>query len=233
MESGGGRRFPQNQADSSCVPLAQLVAKKAGLICNLHAQEGIVLAEHMPTEVSRDEIFRLRKGDRVTEKRVFDRLFSRVVSACCHYTPDRMKAEDAAAIAFIKAFTTLDRFVWHHEGSFYAWIRRIAIREALYEMRKDRCFLELHDGFSADESWHERADFKLDAALALELLEKLNPITKAVFLLINLEGFSHAECAETLGISESNSKQLLRRGRIKLIGLLESTGNKKNGKLGN
>jgi RNA polymerase sigma factor (sigma-70 family) len=208
------------------------IAKKFPFICNAYLPESIMQTDIMPTAVSREEVSHLRKGHRATEKSVFERLFDLVVKACCHYTPDRMKAEDAAAIAFIKAFTTLERFVWHHEGSFYAWIRKIAIRETLYEVRKDRCFLELHDGFSAEEIHHERADSKLDVALALELLEKLNPITKAVFLLINLEGFSHAECAETLGISESNSKQLLRRGRMKLIGLMENTKNRENGKLG-
>jgi RNA polymerase sigma-70 factor (ECF subfamily) len=191
-----------------------------------------MLTEQMPTAVSRNEIMRLREGHRATEKLVFERLFNQVVNACRYYTADTMKAEDAAATAFIIAYTGLDRFVWQHEGSFYAWLRKIAVREALHDMRKERCFLELTEDIGHESPAVPCPDFKMDAAMELSLLDRLSPLYKAVFLLIKLEGCSHADCAELFNISESNSKQILRRARLKLIQVMETTNYKGNEKLG-
>jgi len=186
----------------------------------------------MTTAVSREELYLLRSGHRGTEKRVFERLFERVVTACLYYTADAMLAEDAASTAFIKAFTSLDRFTWQHDGSFYGWIRKIAVREALHECRKNRYFLELEDAEGTAQTTYHQTDFRIDADIALALLNRLSPVSKAVFLLINLEGFSHAESAELLGISEGNSKQLLHRARTRLRQFMEKTQNDAHGKLG-
>jgi len=183
-------------------------------------------------QVSLSEAEALRKGLNKVQQTIFKRLYNTLAGVCGQYTADTMQAEDAATTAFIKAFGSMDSFVWKHNGSFYAWIRKIAIREVLNELRRSRSYLSIED---IQEPVVDSDDFpvhKLDANTALELLNALPLAQKVVFLLIQVESYTHAEAGILLGISEANSKQLLHRARMRLRAWMGRINNSSNGKLG-
>lgn len=157
-----------------------------------------------------------------------------MVAICNYYATDSMSAEDAASTAFIKAFKAVGEFRYEYDTSFYYWIKTIAIREVLYELRKNRNFLSLDlvtDGAIKVEAGVVAS---LEAKDILNCLKQLSAAQKAVFLLVSMEGFSHKEVTELLGITETNSKQLLHRAKSRLQTLINyARKDLKNGTLGN
>jgi RNA polymerase sigma factor (sigma-70 family) len=182
--------------------------------------------------VSFSETEALRKGLNKVQQAVFKRLYTTLAGVCGRYTVDTMQAEDAVTTAFIKAFGSMDSFVWQHKGSFYAWIRRIAIREVLNELRSSRAYLSIEDIHDRAIESDDQHTYKLDANKAMEMLNALPLAQKVVFLLIQIESCSHAEAATLLGISEANSKQLLHRARMRLRAWMSKVNNSNHGKLG-
>ena len=92
-----------------------------------------------------------------------------------------------------------------------AWLRRTAVNECLMELRRRKVEWVGADalpdtGSSATDSLHDREAL-------MELLRQLPDGYRTVFNLYALEGYSHAEIAEQLGISEATSKSQLSRAR--------------------
>lgn len=135
-------------------------------------------------------------------------------------------ADDAADIlnrGFFKVFTKIDQFVGTAEN-FGGWIRRIIINEALDFVRADPGFSG-HEALEAAAHLGASPDVEhIEAAQGiLQLLHRLPLTTATVFNLFAIEGFSHQEISEQLGITETNSKWHLHSARQKLQQLLRQT----------
>src|SRR3546814_712749 len=115
---------------------------------------------------------------------------------------------------FIKMFRKLDDF--RGEGSFEGWLRRIMVTSAIEYCRKNA---SLQQQQSIDETLSERLSDEqtvLDRIHADELaalIGQLSPGYRAVLNLFVIEGYSHKEIAEMLGITEGTSKSQLARAR--------------------
>lgn len=129
-------------------------------------------------------------------------------------------AEDVLQEVFIGLPEFLVRF--EERGSLEGWIRRIAARVSLAKLRKQRRRAELSlqgprpTGPEPSDTCIDRA--ALDFALR-QLPEKL----RLVFVLREVEGYSHAEIAEMLGIRPGTSEVRLHRAKDLLRQLLRST----------
>lgn len=124
-------------------------------------------------------------------------------------------AEDIVQQTWINAVEALGRFRW--EASFRTWLHGIALNccRGLFR-RRDARWLTLEDGapiVGPSSRTHERLD--LEAALA-----RLAPGYRSVVLLHDVEGFTHEEIGQRLGISANTSKSQLSRGRRQLRSLL-------------
>ena len=75
-----------------------------------------------------------RKGDRASQKAIYDRLASRMFPICIRYAGDRESAQDILQDGFITLFTKLEDF--KGDGSFEGWARRIFVTTALKRHRK-------------------------------------------------------------------------------------------------
>ncbi|MEZ5010630.1 MAG: RNA polymerase sigma factor [Bacteroidales bacterium] len=102
------------------------------------------------------------------------------------------------------------------EGSFEGWMRRIVVNTAL-EKHRNRYYLNKVEDF---ESVAEPSDSSADADLSgleaedlLEFVMDLPPKYRMVFNLYALEGYSHKEISDLMGISEGTSKSNLSRAR--------------------
>lgn len=100
-------------------------------------------------------------GDRDAFRRLVDREASTVIRACARILGDRHEAEDVAQEAFVTAYRSLAS--WRGEGSFGAWVTRIAVRLALRAAAKRRTVTWLDPiAAEADEPGDER--FRLGGA---------------------------------------------------------------------
>lgn len=127
-------------------------------------------------------------------------------------------AEDAVQDGFLRAHQALDRF--DPGQSFGAWLNRIVANAALdlARRRKVRATEELSDVIPSpfrDPAQDEELRARLESALA-ELPER----ARAVIVMHDVEGFTHAEIGEMLGIPGGTARSDLHHARQRLRGLL-------------
>ena len=154
------------------------------------------------------------KGDRAAQKALYDRLAPRMFPLCIRYVCDRTLAEDVLQDGFVTLFTRLKDF--KGEGSFEGWARRIFVTTALMSLRKKDALkmsddLEMARGLKADTSSQMQ---NLGYKDLMALITELPPGFRTVFNMYAIEGYSHKEIAEILGITESTSRTQLSRARI-------------------
>lgn len=140
------------------------------------------------------------------------------------FARDKAEAEDMLQDGFIRVFRDMAQF--RGEGALGGWIRRIMVNTALSHLRKQRDFLRDTGDFSPFESkFRTEEDFaaNLDAETLMKYLQKLPPGYRAVFNLYAVEGFSHEEIAEQLGISIGTSKSQLFKAREYLKKMLDKS----------
>lgn len=161
----------------------------------------------------------LQRADSRAQKALFERYSSKMLAICVRYVSNRYEAEEILMDGFMRVFEKIGQY--KSEGSFEGWIRRIMVNESLMYLRKNkqwRSEIALED--VAPEADTTFADQDLMAEDLMNLLEQLPAGYKTVFNLYAIEGYSHAEIAESLGITESTSKSQLHRARALLQRLL-------------
>ncbi len=161
----------------------------------------------------------LQRADSRAQKALFERYSSKMLAICVRYVSNRYEAEEILMDGFMRVFEKIGQY--KSEGSFEGWIRRIMVNESLMYLRKNkqwRAEIALED--VAPEADTTFADQDLMAEDLMNLLEQLPAGYKTVFNLYAIEGYSHAEIAESLGITESTSKSQLHRARALLQRLL-------------
>jgi RNA polymerase sigma-70 factor (ECF subfamily) len=140
------------------------------------------------------------------------------------YAKDRSEAEDMLQDGFVRVFRDMGQF--RGDGALGGWIRRIMVNTALSHLRKQRDFVKDVPDFNVFESkFHTEEDFasNLDAETLLSYLQKLPPGYRTVFNFYAIEGFSHEEIAEQLGISIGTSKSQLYKAREFLKKILDKS----------
>lgn len=130
------------------------------------------------------------------------------------YIGDKVQAEDILQEGFITLFTKLQSF--KGDGSFEGWARRIFVTTALMELRKKDALkmseeIDTARGMKADiPSQGQNIGYRE----LMTLVMTLPPGFRTVFNMYAIEGYSHKEIGETLGISETTSRTQFRRARI-------------------
>ena len=157
-----------------------------------------------------------KKGNRVAQKVLYDRLASRMFPVCMRYVGDRTLAEDILQDGFITLFTRLNSF--KGEGSFEGWARRIFVTTALMHLRKKDA-LKMSDDLEAARGLRTDVTGQIETIGYKELMEIVMGLPtgfRTVFNMYAVEGYSHKEIADILGISEVTSRTQYSRARALL-----------------
>lgn len=154
-----------------------------------------------------------KENDRKAQRGLFDFLAPKMYPVCIRYVGDRDTAQDILQDGFITLFSKLDSY--SGEGSFEGWARKIFVNTALMYLRKT-------DALKLSTDISEARSLSSDTPTALQhigykdlmqLIAELPPGFRTVFNLYVVEGYSHKEIAEELGISENTSRSQLQRAR--------------------
>lgn len=132
---------------------------------------------------------------------------------CIRYVSDRDLAEDVLQDGFVTLFTRLQDY--KGEGSFEGWARRIFVTTALMNLRKKDA-LKMSDDLEAARGIRTDAPSQLQNLRYKDLMAmitELPPGFRTVFNMYAIEGYSHKEIGEALGISETTSRTQLSRAR--------------------
>lgn len=154
------------------------------------------------------------KNKRKAQALLFDLYKDAMFTICLRITGDYNSASDAMQEGFIAVFTGLEKF--RRESSLGAWIKTIMIRTALKKLK--------NFSFDYDENIPD-IPISIDQDLTGEELHKaimqLDEGYRAVFVLFEVENYSHNEIADFLGISPGTSKSQLYHSKRKLKAILK------------
>lgn len=154
-----------------------------------------------------------RKGRESDQQAFYERLYGYALSVCLAYAADREEAREMVNDGFLKAFRAMPDL--QSEEAVRPWFRRILVNTAIdYHRRRERRMVEEHltDDTSvvAEPHWNdETITAQLSAEDILATLARLPSPYRMVFSLYVIEGYSHAEIAEQLGLAESTSRSHL------------------------
>ncbi|WP_143525071.1 RNA polymerase sigma factor [Labilibacter marinus] len=154
-----------------------------------------------------------QKNNAKAQKLLYQKFSPWLFGVCIQYCKDRTEAEDNLQDGFIKIFNNINKF--RSEGSFEGWMRRIMVNTIIESFRKKNPIYlveSIEDLQIEDEEKIEHTP-KHSTSELLKLIETLPPKYKLVFNLYAMEGLSHNEISEVLGISVGTSKSNLSRAR--------------------
>ena len=132
---------------------------------------------------------------------------------CIRYIGDREAAEDVLQDGFVTLFTRLDSY--KGEGSFEGWARKIFVTTALMELRRKDALkmsdeLDVARGMKSENVTQMQ---NIGYKEPMKLVMTLPPGFRTVFNMYAIEGFTHKEIGDMLGISETTSRTQLSRAR--------------------
>lgn len=156
------------------------------------------------------------------ELRAFEQIYRRferpMYTLALRMLGEAEAARDVLHDAMLKAFQRIGQY--RNEAPFWAWLRQIALNEALMRLRKVRDFdVDIDPDMIGDESAAPWA--QADAAILDRALANLPATTRSVIWLYHVEGYSHPEIAEMMGKTISFSKSQLARGTSRLRAMLD------------
>lgn len=174
------------------------------------------LAIARPPAAPNTLVSRVLDGDPAAERELYETHVDRVYRLSYRMTTDPALAEEYTQDTFVRVFEKLGDF--RGEAALSTWITSIAISVVYNGMRKVKRFrareqdLEMAEPVAAPE---RRADPDLKERLH-EAIDALPVGYRTVFLMHDVEGYTHQEIAQSLGVQEGTSKAQLSRARARL-----------------
>ena len=152
-------------------------------------------------------------GDRRMQEELYRRFSPRMYAVCLRYAGNPEEAEDILQEGFIKIFKKLGSF--RSEGSFEGWIRRIFVNTAIEHFRRKRYLQPVteKEENSVEGSYLSVLDNLAERDI-MKLIQQLSPGYRTVFNMYVVEGYTHKEIGDMLGISEGTSKSQLSRAKV-------------------
>jgi RNA polymerase sigma-70 factor (ECF subfamily) len=144
-------------------------------------------------------------------------------NVCLRYARDREEAQDMIQEGYVRVFKNLHQYDF--QGSFEGWVRKVMVTTAINYFRKNNLrsitdyvdnniLLTIGSNYHAVEESNSISQLKANDLLAI--IQKLPPVYKMVFNLNAIEGYTHKEISEMMGINESTSRSNLAKARAKL-----------------
>jgi RNA polymerase sigma factor (sigma-70 family) len=161
------------------------------------------------------------RGDRKIQHELYKRFAPKMYGVCLRYASNAEEGEDILQEGFIKVFNKIGSF--RREGSFEGWIRRIFVNTAIEQFRK-KVYLQPITEVEEDtvEGKYLSVLDKLSEKDIIQLVQQLSPGYRTVFNMYVVEGYTHKQISELLGISEGTSKSQLSRAKLILQNLVRT-----------
>jgi RNA polymerase sigma-70 factor (ECF subfamily) len=160
-------------------------------------------------------ISRVIAGDRLAGRELYDAHAPRVYSLVFRMSGDAEKARELTQDTFIRAFSRLSQF--RGDAQLSTWLHRIAVTVVSNSRRKE---IRFRREVSLDEASSVAAsagsvDFDLKECID-RAVENLSEVYRTTLIMHDVEGYTHAEIAEVLGVPEGTCKSRLSAARAQL-----------------
>lgn len=160
-------------------------------------------------------------GSRKMQELLYNRFAPKMYAVCMRYSGNSDDAQDLLQEGFVKVFKNLEKY--RGDGSFEGWIRRIFVNTSIeYFRRKVKLtnISETQEMTIEDKEWNA-LDTMAEKDI-IKIIQELSPGYRQVFNMYVIEGYSHKEISEILGISEGTSKSQLARAKVILKKIIET-----------
>lgn len=154
-----------------------------------------------------------KQQDRKAQEKLYRDYSDQLFVMCLKYSGSYEEAKDLLQDSFIKIFQNIGQY--RGEGAFEGWMTRIVINTAIKKGKKNGVHLSILGDYS-EEITEDLDDELLSLDFLIKTIQELPEAYRLVFNLFVMEGHSHKEIAQLLGISEGTSKSNLARARMKL-----------------
>jgi RNA polymerase sigma-70 factor (ECF subfamily) len=157
------------------------------------------------------------KGKRAAQQALYQKYYEQMMRVCMRYAGNEGQALEILNDGFLKVFDRIKSF--RSEGALGAWIRQIMVRTALDSLRSQQTYQKHLNQLAVE--WEDRymgneGELVLESEDIFQHLQALPPVSRTVFNLYALEGYSHKEIAEKLSMSEGTFQWHLSTARKKL-----------------
>ena len=152
------------------------------------------------------------QNDRKQQEALYRALAPKMLAVCMRYANDRDEAQDILQEGFIKMFNNVHKY--RGDGNLEGWIRRIMVHTAISRYRKLKPMVLVED--MAEEGAISSAAHNannLEVNDLMKLVQQLPQVYRSVFNMYAVEGYSHQEIGNKLGITELLSRTTLYRAR--------------------
>jgi RNA polymerase sigma-70 factor (ECF subfamily) len=176
-------------------------------------------------EETKDPLFEIIegcvRGDSKCQRIVYEKFYGRMLGACMRYAKDREEARDILQDGFLKVFTNIKLYAG--SGSFEGWVRKVIINTALDYIRKSKQLIQYANSDYVEENAEEIKEendneeyLNLSTNDIMKAVQQLPASYRTVFNMFVVDGFSHQEIADQLGINIGTSKSNLAKAKIHL-----------------
>lgn len=161
---------------------------------------------------------RLVEAARAGDARAMERLYAahagRVYSVVRRMVGDDHLAEDVSQDAWIRAFEKLGTF--RGDAAFGTWMHRLAVNTALNSLRRRSRRSEVETAAEPPSSGPDPDDRVLNQRVLSMALDRLPDGYRQVLVLHDVEGLTHEEIAERMGVAVGTSKSQLHKARARM-----------------
>ncbi len=167
-------------------------------------------------------------NNRESQKKIFSSFYGYAMSVCSRYTSKQEDATEILNDGFLKVFKEIHRFTPAYSdviNSFKGWLRKIIVYTAIDHNRKYYKYemtTSFHEKDIEIANIEESALDKISYDEIIKAIRNLSPAYRTILNLYIIEGFSHKEIAEKLGISTGTSKSNLSKAKVQLQKILFS-----------
>jgi RNA polymerase sigma-70 factor, ECF subfamily len=171
-------------------------------------------------------IERCALNNRESQKKLYSSFYGYAMAVCDRYTNNQDDAVEILNDGFLKIFKEIHRYKPAYTdvvSSFKGWLRKIMVYTAIDHFRKNykhQFTADLDGGVIQVSSGGEDALDRISYEEIIRSIQDLTPGYRAVFNLFVIEGFSHEEISDQLGISIGTSKSNLAKARRQLQKIL-------------
>ncbi|MBL0147038.1 MAG: RNA polymerase sigma factor [Chitinophagaceae bacterium] len=155
------------------------------------------------------------------QESLYYRFSPKMYAVCLRYSKNADDAQDLLQEGFIKVFKNIEKY--RGDGSFEGWIRRIFVNTSIEHFRRtvnNTTLTEIQEVTIEDKEWN--ALDTLAEKDIISMVQELSPGYRQVFNMYVIEGYSHKDIGDILGISEGTSKSQLARAKGILKTMVET-----------
>ena len=176
-------------------------------------------------DISKELLDQCHQKNRKAQYELYRTCFPLLMSVCSRYHRNDLDSRAVLNEGFLKIISNLDKY--GPQVPFKYWIRKIMINTIIDHFRKEKHYkdnitLAEHSHLILVSEEEISTEEHYDAEELLDMIRKLPPVTCKVFNLFAIDGYSHFEVSQLLGMSEGTSKWHVATARKKLYAMLKS-----------